>query len=192
MSPQLKSHQTTPEILTFNVIQGAPSLRSATSTRALRRRQVDHAQVVRRLRVLVVDDDRDIADSLVRRLRRWGHTARTAQDGLAALRVAATQHPDVVLLDMEMPFMDGYQIARHLRLDFPKSECFFMAVTERSEDEHRQQCIDAGIDLLLIKPLDLSNLETLLLLEHELVNRRHSLRADSDQKCCDETAASLC
>ncbi|MDA1053872.1 MAG: response regulator [Planctomycetota bacterium] len=182
MSPQRISERTTPEIQNLDVFKGKPSLRHPASPRA-RSREVDRAQVVRELRVLVVADGRDIADSLVRRLRRWGHAARTAQNGLAALRVAAAQHPDVVLLDMEMPFMDGYQIARHLRLDFPRRTCFLIAVTARSEDEHREQCIQAGIDLLLIKPIDLSDVETTLLLECELVNRRHSLRADSKQRC---------
>lgn len=125
----------------------------------------------RRLRVLVVDDEQDSAESLIRMLHRWGHAAHVAFDGLAALRVAATRNPDVVLLNMEMPLLDGCQVARQLRLDFSSNECFIIAFAERADDEHRQQCIEAGVDVLLIKPVDPSVVEILLLLECELVNR---------------------
>jgi CheY-like chemotaxis protein len=133
-----------------------------------------------------------MAESLVRRVRRSGQAARMAHNGLAALRVAAAQHPDVVLLDMEMPFMDGHEVARHLRLDFPRRACFIIAVTARTADERRQHNIESGIDLRLIKPLDPSVVETLLLLECELVNRRQALRADGDHRNRNETGGSSC
>lgn len=125
----------------------------------------------RMLRVLVVDDEQNTTDKLVRLVRRWGHAVRVAYNGLAALRVAASQHPDVVLLDIEMPLMDGRQVARQLRLDFPRKGCFIIAITERAADECRQQCIEAGIDLAPSKPLNPSVLETLLMLEYVHVNR---------------------
>jgi CheY-like chemotaxis protein len=120
---------------------------------------------------LVVDDEQDTADALMWLVRRWGHAARLAYDGVDALQAAADQFPDVVLLDIEMPFMDGCQVARRLRLDFPGKECFIIAVTGRTDDKRRQQCTAAGIDLVLFKPVDPTIVETLLLLECELANR---------------------
>src|SRR5262249_42358394 len=63
-----------------------------------------------RLRVLVVDDNVDAAESLALMLRLWGHEVRTVHDGPAALQAAAAQRPDVVLLDIGMPGMDGYEV----------------------------------------------------------------------------------
>src|SRR4029079_17414291 len=80
----------------------------------------------RKLRVLIVDDDHDTADSLARLVGHWQHTSRSAYDGVAALRQAAVQHPDVVLLDLTMPHMDGCQVARQLRLDFSERDCFII------------------------------------------------------------------
>jgi CheY-like chemotaxis protein len=125
----------------------------------------------RALRVLVVDDDKDTADGLVWLVRRWGHAARMAYDGAGALRVAADQHPDIVLLDVEMPLIDGCHVARQLRLASPRRECFIIAITGGADERGRRQCLEAGIDLVLIKPVDSSVVETLLMLECERVNR---------------------
>ena len=133
----------------------------------------------RALRVLIVDDDRDTTDGLVKLVRCWGHTARLAYDGLSALKTAAIQHPDVVLLDMEMPFLDGCQVARQLRLDFPTKECFLIALRGRSDDDRRRRCNEAGIDLVLVKPIHPSVIETLLMLECERVNRGRTGRPSS-------------
>ena len=123
------------------------------------------------LRVLVVDEDQDAADALIGLVRRSGHAGYLAYDGIAALRMAAAAHPNVVLLDLDMRDMDGCQVARHLRLDFSRNECFIIAVTDWADDESRQQCVEAGIDLLLIRPFDPEVVETLLMLEYSLVNR---------------------
>lgn len=104
------------------------------------------------LRVLIVDDDRDAADALVRLTGRWGHEAQWAYDGATGLKVAASQHPDVVLLDLEMPFMDGAEVARQLRLDFPRRGCFIIGFTEWFDEGCREQCHQAGIDLVFEKP----------------------------------------
>jgi len=103
----------------------------------------------RMLRVLVVDDEHDTTDSLVRLVSRWGHAARLAYDGAAGLKVAAAQHPDVVLLDIAMPRMNGFEVARQLRLDAPRNTCYIIAVTGRGDDECRQKCQAADIDLVL-------------------------------------------
>jgi CheY-like chemotaxis protein len=125
---------------------------------------------------LVVDDEQESADALGELVGHCGHAACVALDGLAALRVAAAQNPDVVLLGMEMQLMDGCPVARHLRLDFPRKECLVIAVTKRADDVRREQCVEAGIDLVLTKPVNTSVVETLLLLECVRVNRRRAMR----------------
>src|SRR5207244_3953846 len=73
------------------------------------------ARELRPLSVLVVDDDRDTTDGLSWLVHHWGHACQRAYSGPAALRVAAERRPDVVLLDIEMPRMSGYEVARQLR-----------------------------------------------------------------------------
>ena len=75
------------------------------------------------LRILAVDDNVDLADSLALVLGLWGHTVCTAYDGLAALEVAASFRPDVVLMDLGLPKMDGLEVARRLRQTIPRSPC---------------------------------------------------------------------
>jgi CheY-like chemotaxis protein len=133
------------------------------------------------LRVLVVDDDQDTTDALGRLVGRWGHAPCLAYDGVAALRVAAQHHPDVVLLDIAMPLLDGCQVARQLRLDFSRQECFIIGVTRDADERARQQCIAAGIDIVLIKPVEPSVVETLLMLECERVNRSRTGRGPATQ-----------
>lgn len=144
------------------------------------------------LRVLVVDDEKDTTDSLAWLVDRWGHVASLAYDGIAALRAAAAQRPDVVLLDIEMPFMDGCEVARHLRADVSRNECLIIAVTGRADHLRRQQCIEAGIDLLLIKPVNPSVVETLLLLENMRANRRRAQQADNNRESFDESGGMSC
>jgi CheY-like chemotaxis protein len=125
----------------------------------------------RHLHVLVVDDDYDTAEGLVRQGLRWGHELQLAYDGAAALGAAAAQYPDFVLLDIGMPFLDGLNVARQLRRDFRKQDCFIIGVTGFGDEQRRQLCIEAEIDLLLVKPVDSSLIETLLALEAKRVNR---------------------
>jgi CheY-like chemotaxis protein len=126
----------------------------------------------RRLRVLVVDDDHDSTDALARLVGHWDHSARSSYDGAGALRVAAVQHPNVVLLDISMPHMDGCQVARQLRLDFSGHDCFIIALTGDGNEHTRQRCLEAGIDMVLIKPVEPFVVETLLMLEYERINRQ--------------------
>lgn len=126
------------------------------------------------LRVLVVDDEREAAVKLVSLVHRCGHAASSAYDGATGLRVAASQHPDVVLLDLEMPFMDGCEVARQLRLDFLRTECFIIGVTEWADERCRLQAAEAGVDLVLLKPVEPSLMETLLIVECRRVNRQRT------------------
>lgn len=133
-----------------------------------------------RLRVLVVNDDASLAASLAVSIRNWGHAATAAEGGAAALQLATTMHPDVVILDLQQEPLNAYQVAWHLRHDYPRKECWIIALSAAVDREHRQRCVDAGIDLLLIKPVDTAVIETLLLLEGGLTDcRSRSRRAAS-------------
>ena len=126
------------------------------------------------LQVLVVGDDRGAADELARRVDGWGHAVRVACDAATALKVAADQQPDVVLLDISLPMENGCQVARQLRVNLPRAKSFIItAVALRPDAECFEQTCAAGIDLLLVKPVDPSVMETLLMLERERLNRSH-------------------
>jgi CheY-like chemotaxis protein len=109
------------------------------------------------LRVLVVEDDADLAAALAGWLGRLGHEARVAPDGPAALGAAEACPPDVILLDIGLPGMDGYHVARRVREEIvpalPKAP-LVIAVTGRGNEDDRRQSEAAGIDLHLTKPVD--------------------------------------
>jgi signal transduction histidine kinase/ActR/RegA family two-component response regulator len=107
-----------------------------------------------RLRVLVVDDNRDSADSLAMLLRLRGHDTHTAYDGLAAVESAARLHPDVVVLDIGLPGLDGYEAARRIRRERPGRDLLLVALTGWGQDEDRRRSEEAGFDTHLTKPLD--------------------------------------
>jgi CheY-like chemotaxis protein len=113
------------------------------------------------LRILVVDDLRDAADSLALLLGLMGHAARAAYDGPTALRVACGFKPDVVLLDLCLPGMDGYEVARRLREETGQDALLVAATGLGREEDHRRSR-EAGFDRLLLKPLDLDELARLL------------------------------
>jgi CheY-like chemotaxis protein len=114
------------------------------------------------LRVLVVDDSRDSAESLALLVRFWGHEAVVAYDGPAALEAARAGRPDVVLLDIAMPGMDGCQLARHLRQMAGMEEALLVAVTGHGSEADVQRCQEAGIDCHFTKPVDPEELKQLL------------------------------
>src|SRR5205814_10397951 len=90
------------------------------------------------LRVLVVDDNGDAAASLALLLETWSHDVRTARDGPAALAEANVFRPDVVLLDIGLPGMDGYEVAQHLRGPTRLTKALVVAVTGYGQDEDRR------------------------------------------------------
>ena len=117
------------------------------------------------LRVLVVDDDRDCADSTLLLLDLWGHDGRAVYGGAEALVAVETFRPDVFLLDIGMPRMHGYELARSLRVRF--REALLVAVTGYMYDGHRALGREAGFDLYLAKPVKTPELEALLRHERE-------------------------
>ncbi|HYU35621.1 MAG TPA: response regulator [Thermoanaerobaculia bacterium] len=113
-------------------------------------------------RILVVDDNRDSAESLALLLELQGHEAQIAFEGPAALAIARTFNPDFVLLDIGLPGMDGYEVARRLREEGSASR--LVALTGYGLDEDRQRSLDAGFDDHLVKPVSLEDLARILTL----------------------------
>jgi PAS domain S-box-containing protein len=106
------------------------------------------------LRVLVVDDNVDAANSLAIALRMSGQRVRVAYDGATALSFAAEDPPEAVLLDLGMPGMDGYQVARQLRVNPGTRKSLIIALTGWGQDEDRRRSHEAGFDHHLVKPVD--------------------------------------
>ena len=114
------------------------------------------------LRVLVVDDNVDAAVSTAMLLETLDVSARVAHDGAAALRIAGEYQPDVVLLDIGMPGMDGYEVARRLRADARCGDPVLVAVTGWAHEQDLQRSAAAGFDHHFAKPLDIGRLHALL------------------------------
>ena len=110
------------------------------------------------LRVLVVDDHADGATSMCRLLRALGYDTRQACDGLAGLDAAAEFRPDVALLDIAMPRLDGYEVARRLRAEPWGKHMLLIAVTGWGQGSDKQRASDAGFDGHLTKPVDVAEL----------------------------------
>jgi CheY-like chemotaxis protein len=106
-----------------------------------------------RVRVLVVDDNADAADSLMVLLQLCGYDAEAAHGGRAALRALADRPPDAVLCDLAMPGMSGFEVAARLRATGPLT-LLLVAVTAYSDDDVRQRAREAGFDHFAVKPAD--------------------------------------
>jgi signal transduction histidine kinase/ActR/RegA family two-component response regulator len=115
-----------------------------------------------RRRVLVVDDNKDAAVSLAMMLKLMGNEAKTAHDGLEALDVAAVYRPDLILLDIGMPKMNGYDTARQIRQHLWGKGVVLVALTGWGQDEDRRKSQDAGFDSHMTKPIEPAALEELL------------------------------
>jgi DNA-binding response OmpR family regulator len=102
-------------------------------------------------RVLVVEDDTEIADVLRRSLRQEGYEVRTSGDGIEALDAAAGFVPDLVILDLGLPRLDGVEVCRRLRRD---SDVPILMLTARAETEDRVDGLDSGADDYLVKPFE--------------------------------------
>lgn len=114
------------------------------------------------LRLLVVDDNRDAAVSLSMLLRLQGHDVRIAHDGPTALEIARQSRPDVIFLDLGMPGMDGYEVARRLRQQPGLEKVVLAALTGWGQHEDRRRTAEAGFDHHLVKPPEPKLIESLL------------------------------
>lgn len=104
-------------------------------------------------RILLVEDNEDIAESLGTLLAIEGHTVGIAQDGAVALEMLPTFEPEVVLLDIGLPGMDGHEVARRMRAETSRSNLVIVALSGYGEEHHRRQSIEAGCDDHLVKPI---------------------------------------
>jgi CheY-like chemotaxis protein len=114
------------------------------------------------LRILVVEDNIDAALTLADLLALWGHQPQVVHDGLAAITAAPTFRPQAVLLDIGLPELDGYGVARWLRADPDFSRVLIIGVTGYGQERDRQLSSAAGFDHHLVKPVDLARLRGLL------------------------------
>jgi PAS domain S-box-containing protein len=143
-------------------LQALP-LRAPAAGALLRRRLPDPAA----RRVLVVDDNQDAADALVEALGEKGHATAVAYDGPSALEAAMRVRPELAFLDIGLPVMDGYELARRLR-DLFGPAIKLVALTGYGQDKDRAAACAAGFDEHLVKPVDL---ERIVALVHDMLPR---------------------
>jgi len=129
----------------------------------------DATEGKRPLRVLIVDDNRDAADSLAVLARLWGYDVRTVYDGAEALDAARAFQPDCLVLDIGLPGLDGYGVAQVVRQQPALNDAKLIALSAYSSEEHRRRAREAGFEHYLVKPADPDTVERLLkMLQHAL------------------------
>ncbi len=115
------------------------------------------------LRILVVDDNKDALELLAASLQALGHATHVALSGPVALEAVSTFRPQVVLLDLGLPLMDGFEVARRIR-SLPNGNAIrLVAITGYGRDIDRQRTREAGFDQHMVKPIDVENLNECLL-----------------------------
>jgi PAS domain S-box-containing protein len=119
-------------------------------------------------RILLVEDNQDAAETLGELLRIWGHEVRIAYEGTGALDQARAETPDIVLLDIGLPGMDGYEVARALRAQPGLERIRLIALTGYGQDADRHRSSQAGFDHHFVKPVDIQALRLLLATEPAL------------------------
>jgi len=109
-----------------------------------------------------VDDNPDAADALAEALRIGGYDVRTANDGVQALAIAASFRPDVALLDLGLPVMDGYELGERLRQAPETRGASLVALTGYGHAAHRERSRATGFDEHLVKPVDIATVHEVL------------------------------
>jgi CheY-like chemotaxis protein len=140
------------------ITKGKPAARQEAGSE-----QVDGAAPPLRRRVLAVDDNQDAVDTLAMLLDHLGAEVRVANDGQAALAMLDAWRPDMILLDIGMPGMDGYEVAQRIRQQPQYEDIKIIALTGWGQEDDRRRSRDSGFDHYLTKPVDLNALEALLL-----------------------------
>jgi CheY-like chemotaxis protein len=116
----------------------------------------------RGLRILIVDDSEAAAKILGWSLELLGHEIRAVNDGAAALRIAADLKPQVVLMDINLSNLNGYELCRIMRAESDLGKTLFIAQTGWGEAEHRRRSREAGFAYHMVKPVDMARLTALL------------------------------
>jgi signal transduction histidine kinase/CheY-like chemotaxis protein len=127
-------------------------------------------------RVLIADDNKDAADSLATLLALAGHEISVAYDGAAALSLARDFHPELALLDLDMPGLDGYAVAKALRVEPWAAQLSIVAITGWGDPENTSRAQAAGFDTHLIKPVEPDQVKALLRDQNKAVRRVQPLR----------------
>ncbi|MET0291629.1 MAG: response regulator [Steroidobacteraceae bacterium] len=110
-------------------------------------------------RILVADDNVDAGDALAMLLELQGHEVKIARDGHSAVKLAAEFRPDIALLDIGMPGMDGFATARAIRAEDWGKDLYLVALTGYSQPADRERANLAGIDVFIVKPVEMATLE---------------------------------
>jgi signal transduction histidine kinase len=140
-----------------------PAIESPPDPEAVADAPLENRSPAAPLRVLVVDDNADAADSLAWLLRHGDHEVRTAHDGRQAVEVAHEFRPQAVVLDLGLPEIDGYEVARRLRQHADTRGALLVALSGYGQQEHRRRSSEAGFDYHFVKPLDFGGLQRILL-----------------------------
>ncbi len=110
----------------------------------------------------IVDDNRDLVDSLAMLVRLWGYECRAAYDGAAGLQAACDYQPDCLLLDVAMPGLDGYMLAREVRAQPGLDRAKLIALTAYSDETHAHLSQEAGFNYHFVKPPDIPKIKRLM------------------------------
>jgi two-component system, sensor histidine kinase len=151
--------QTVPSVLQNRKPQARPSDRQSSPS-VITANQKESTPLLSR-RILIVEDNRDGRESLCTLLQLLGHEVEVASDGLEGVRKALTWEPDVALVDIGLPLLDGYQVAQQLR-SMLGNRVVLIAHTGYGRPEDRQRAFEAGFNAHLVKPLDIVQLTFLL------------------------------
>lgn len=114
--------------------------------------------------VLVVDDNRDAANTMAGAIESLGYVSKAVYSGEDGVREISSFLPDMVLLDIGMPGIDGYETVRRMRQRRPAAEIIVVAVTGLPDEEHKRRAYDSGFDLFVSKPIGTKQLRDLLAL----------------------------
>jgi DNA-binding response OmpR family regulator len=113
-------------------------------------------------KILIVDDEMDIVETLSMALEKAGYECITANNGIDALNIARAENPNIILLDIMLPKMNGYKVARLLKFDEKYKHIPVIMLTARSQETDRIQGIETGADDYLTKPFDLKTLISMI------------------------------
>jgi CheY-like chemotaxis protein len=116
----------------------------------------------RGIRILVAEDDRDVAESMELLLRAYGHRVQLVVDGPSALEAARAEAPTLMIVDIGLPGMDGYEVARGVRQSLGLRDTVLIALTGYGQEQDRRRAREAGFDHHLTKPVDPSVLRSLI------------------------------